>query len=91
MKAPLMTGLVLFVLTPLAGADNPKDAVKAPDTPAGRVLAGWLGALGTGKPEGLQRFFTENYSQDVLALGSAPQRAEGGLRLCPFGTSDTIV
>ena len=55
MKARLMTVLALSVLTPLAGADDPKDAVKTPDTPAGRLLAGWLGALGTGKPEALQR------------------------------------
>ena len=81
MKARLMAVLVLSVLTPLAGADDPKDAVKAPDTPAGRLLAGWLGALGTGKPEVLQRFLTENYSKDVLALGSAQQRAAGGIRL----------
>jgi len=44
MKARLMTVLALSVLTPLAGADDPKDAVKTPDTPAGRLLAGWLGA-----------------------------------------------
>ena len=55
MKARLMTVLALSVLTPLAGADDPKDAVKMPDTPAGRMLAGWLGALGTGKPETLER------------------------------------
>src|SRR3954471_4060695 len=82
MKARLMTVLALSVLTPLAGADDPKAAVKAPDTPAGRLLAGWLGALGTGKPEVLQRFLTENYSQAVLLLGSAQQRAAGGMRLC---------
>ena len=58
MKARLMTALALSVLAALAGADDPKDAVKAPDTPAGRLLAGWLGALGTGKPEALQRFIT---------------------------------
>src|SRR5262245_65659335 len=81
MKARLMTVLALSVLTPLAAADDPKDAVKTPDTPAGRLLAGWLGARGTGKPEALQRFLTENYSKDVLALGSAQQRAAGGMRL----------
>ena len=81
MKARLMTVLALSVLTPLAGADDPKDAVKTPDTPAGRLLAGWLGALGTGKPEAVQRFMTENYSKDVLARGSAQQRAAGGIRL----------
>src|SRR3954454_9954794 len=81
MKARLMTVLALSVLAALAGADDPKDAVKAPDTPAGRLLAGWLGALGTGEPEALQRFITENYSEDVLARGSAQQRAAGGIRL----------
>jgi CubicO group peptidase (beta-lactamase class C family) len=63
------------------GADDPQAAVKAPDTPAGRQFAGWLGALGTGKPEALQRFFTENFSKGVLARGTAKQRAAGGLRL----------
>src|SRR5262249_39303972 len=82
MKARLMTVLALSVLTPLAGADDPKAAVKMPDTPAGRLLAGWLGALGTGKPEAVQRFLTENYSKDVLARGSAQQRAAGGIQLC---------
>src|SRR5437763_11055272 len=82
MKSWLMTVLALTVLTPLAGADDPKDAVKMPDTPAGRLLAGWLGALGTGEPEALRRFMTENYSRDVLARGSAQQRAAGGIRLC---------
>ena len=81
MKARLMTVLALSVLTALAGADDPKAAVKTPDTPAGRLLAGWLGALGTGKPEALQRFITENYSKDVLARGTAQQRAAGGIRL----------
>src|SRR5262249_35720503 len=51
-----------------------------PDTPAGRRLAGWLGALGKGEPEALQRFLSENYSEDVLARGSAQQRAAGGIR-----------
>jgi hypothetical protein len=51
-----MTVLALSVLAALAGADDPKAAVKTPDTPAGRLLAGWLGALGTGKPEAIQRF-----------------------------------
>jgi len=88
MKARLMTVLALSVLAAppvlpiLAGADDPKAAVKTPDTPAGHLLAGWLGALGTGKPEALQRFFTENFSKDVLARGTAKQRAAGGLRLC---------
>ena len=81
MKARLMTVLALSVLAALAGADDPKAAVKMPDTPAGRLLAGWLGALGTGKPEALQRFITENYSEDVLARGTAQQRAAGGIRL----------
>src|SRR5215468_7731604 len=81
MKARLMTVLALSVLASLAGADDPKAAVKTPDTPAGRLLAGWLGALGTGQPEVLQRFITENYSKDVLANGTAQQRAAGGIRL----------
>src|SRR4051794_27184911 len=81
MKARLMTVLALSVLIPTARADDPKDAVKTPDTPAGRLIAGWLGALGRGEPEGLQRFITEHYSKDVLAVGSAQQRAEGGIRL----------
>src|SRR6478735_3013264 len=82
MKARLMTVLALSVLTPPAGADDPKDAVKTPDTPAGRLLAGWLGALGTGEPEALRQFITVHYSEDVLARGSAQQRAAGGIRLC---------
>src|SRR5262245_18069856 len=82
MKARLMTVLILSILAALAGADDPKPIVKMPDTPAGRLLAGWLGALGTGKPETLQRFLTENYSKDVLARGTAQQLAAGGLRLC---------
>src|SRR5262245_38885504 len=81
MKAGLMPVLALSVSPPLAGAADPKAAVKMPDTPAGRLLAGWLGALGTGKPEALQRFLTENYSKDVLARGTAQQRAAGGIRL----------
>src|SRR4029077_16302674 len=81
MKARLMTVLALSVLAALAGADDPKAAVKTPDTPAGRLLAGWLGALRTGKPEALQRFITENFSKDVLARGTAQQRAAGGIRL----------
>ena len=64
-----------------AKATDPKATVKTPDTPAGRLLAGWLGALGTGKPEALQRFFTANFSKDVLARGTARQRAAGGIRL----------
>src|SRR5262249_50666127 len=82
MKARRMTVLVLLVLAALAGADDPKAAVKTPDTPAGRVLAGWLGALGTGKPEAVQRFITEHFSKDVLSRGTAQQRAAGGIRLC---------
>src|SRR6516165_3140783 len=81
MNARLMTVLALSFLTPLAGADDPTDAVKGPDTPAGHLLAGWLGALGTGKPEVLERFITEHYSKDVLARGTAQQRAAGGMRL----------
>ena len=81
MKARLVTVLALSVLIPTARADDPKDAVKTPDTPAGRLLAGWLGALGKGEPEALQRFITENYSKDVLARGSAQQRAAGGIQL----------
>jgi CubicO group peptidase (beta-lactamase class C family) len=89
MKARRMTLLVFLVLsiltlvlTPLAHAADPATAVKMPDTPAARLLAGWLGALGTGNPEVLQRFFSENYSSDVLSRGTAQQRAAGGLRLC---------
>jgi len=87
MKARLLTLVALVVVAPAvhaapAGADELKAAVKTPDTSAGRLLAGWLGALGTGKPEVLQRFFTENFSKDVLARGTAQQRAAGGLRLC---------
>jgi hypothetical protein len=52
-----------------------------PDTPAGRVLTGWLSALGTGNSETLQRFIAESYSKDVLARGTSKQRAAGGLRL----------
>src|SRR3954451_16237144 len=81
MKARLMTVLALSVLIPPAGADDPKTAVKTPDTPAGRLLAGWLGALGTGETEALQRFIAENYSKDVLARGSAQQRGAGRVRL----------
>src|SRR3954447_24243822 len=81
MKARLMTVLALSVLTPLAGADDPKDAAKTPDTPAGRLLAGTLDSLDTDEPEALQRFISENYSKDVLARGSAQQRAAGGIRL----------
>src|SRR3954453_24108102 len=81
MKARLMTVLALSVLTPLAGADDPKAAVKTPDTPAVLPLAGWLGALGTGAPEALQRFISENYSKLELARGPAQQRAAGGIRL----------
>ena len=55
--------------------------MKTPDTPACRLLAGWLGTLGTGKPEALERFITENYSKDVLARGTARQRAAGGIQL----------
>ena len=36
MKARLMTVLALSVLAALAGADDPKEAVKTPDTPAGQ-------------------------------------------------------
>src|ERR1700757_2433749 len=81
MKALLITVLALSVLTPLAAADDPKAAVKTPDTPAGRLLAGWLCPCAPGKPEALERFLTENYSKDVLARGSAQQRAAGGIRL----------
>src|ERR1700722_7031222 len=81
MKARLMTVLALSVLAALAGGDDPKAAGKTPDTPAGRLPAGWLGPLGTGKPEALQRFITENFSKDVLARGTAQQRAAGGIRL----------
>jgi CubicO group peptidase (beta-lactamase class C family) len=82
MKARLVTVLALLVLPALADADDPKAPVKMPDTPTGRLLGGWLEALSTGKPETLRRFFTENYSKDVLALGTAQQRATGGIRLC---------
>jgi len=76
-----MTFLAFFILATLAAADDPKAAVKMPDTPAGRLLAGWLGTLGTGRQESLERFITENYSEDVLARGTAQQRAAGGIRL----------
>jgi CubicO group peptidase (beta-lactamase class C family) len=88
MKARLMAVLALSVVAApsvhvaLAGADDAQAAVKTPDTPAGRVVAGWLGALGTGKPEVVQRFLAANLSQDVLARGTARQRAAGGIRLC---------
>lgn len=82
MKTQLLTILALSILTPLACADEPKAAAKLPDTPAGRLVAGWLGALRTGNQETLQRFIAENYSKDVLARGTSKQRAAGGLRLC---------
>ena len=77
-----MIVLVMFALAALAGADEPKAAVQTPGTPAGGILAGWLKALGTGKPDAVQRFIAENYSDDVLARASAQQRAAGGIRLC---------
>jgi CubicO group peptidase (beta-lactamase class C family) len=81
MKVRLSTFLALSVLGAMAAGDDSKAVVTMPDTPAGRLLAGWLGALGTGKPEVLQQFLAENYSKDVLAVASAEQRAAGGMRL----------
>jgi CubicO group peptidase (beta-lactamase class C family) len=81
MKILVNTVLALCVLTQLAGADGPSAAVETPDTPAGRRFAGWLSTLATGKPETLQQYISENYSQGVLARGSAQQRAAGGIRL----------
>ncbi len=82
MKPRLMTVLALSVLAAMANADDPQAAVKSPDTPAGRVLSGWLSALGTGKSEAVQQFLAENFSKDVLSRGTAQQRAAGGIRLC---------
>src|SRR5262249_39194148 len=103
MKVWVVSPLALFVLVALAverpravhaaptSAHDPK-AVKAPDTPAGRQLIGWLGALNTGKPETVQRFITENCSKEVLARGTAKQRAVGGIKLCldNGGTPDLV-
>lgn len=81
MNTKLATTLALCALGSLACANDPKAATKLPDTPAGRRIAGCLDVLGTGKPEALQQYISEHYSQDVLAAGSAQQRAAGGTRL----------
>ena len=83
MKSRLMTVLALFVLAALAGADDPQAAVKTPDTPAGRLFAGWLGAhrRASRKPSNL--VITENYSKDVLSRGTAAagrRRGSGSVR-----------
>lgn len=76
---PRLASIAVVFGVCLAGAGRvmAEDAVKIPDTPAGKQLAAWLKAYNSGDKETQRRFITSNYAASALKKDPIERRLGG--------------